>query len=78
MINGFSVDSDNRLFRIVPGFVGKSLCDRRQNVRTTLAVILRGRAQCVVPGVSAAVAISAWSGRVLAVGVRKLLRGLNV
>jgi len=33
---------------------------------------LRGRARCVVPCVSAAVAIAAWLGRALAVGVRKL------
>ena len=39
---------------------------------------LRGCARCVVPGVSAAVAIATWLGRALAVGVRKLLGGLNV
>ena len=38
---------------------------------------LRGRARCVVPGVSAALAIAAWLGRALAVGVRKLLRKLD-
>jgi len=32
----------------------------------------------MVPGVSAAVAIAAWLGRALAVGVRKLLGGLDV
>jgi len=39
---------------------------------------LRGRARCVVSGVSAAVAIAAWLGRALAVGVRKLLGGIEV
>jgi len=39
---------------------------------------LRGRARCVVPGVSAAVAIAAWLGRALAVGVRTPLGGLDV
>jgi len=39
---------------------------------------LRGRARCVVPGVSAAVAIATWLGRALAVGARKLLGGLDV
>ena len=39
---------------------------------------LQGRARCVVPGVSAAVAIAAWLGRALAVGVRILLGGLDV
>jgi len=39
---------------------------------------LRGRARCVVPGVSAAVAIAAWLARALAVGVRTLLDGLDV
>jgi len=38
----------------------------------------RGRAGCVVPGVSAAVAIAAWLGRALAVGLRKLVGGLEV
>jgi len=39
---------------------------------------LRGCARCVVPGVSAAVATAAWLGRAFAVGVRKLLGGLDV
>jgi len=39
---------------------------------------LRGRAQCMVPGVSAAVAIAAWLGHALAVGVRTLSGGLDV
>ena len=39
---------------------------------------LRGRAWCVVPGLSAAVAIAAWLGRALAVGVRRLLGWLDV
>jgi len=36
--------------------------------------------RCVVPGVSAAVAVAvaAWLGRALAVGARKLLGGLDV
>jgi len=39
---------------------------------------LGGRARCVFPRVSAAVAIAAWLGRALAVGVRKPLGGLDV
>jgi len=39
---------------------------------------LRGRARCVVPDVSADVAIAAWLGRALAVVVRKLMGGLDV
>jgi len=39
---------------------------------------LRGRARCVAPGVSAAVAIAAWLGRALAVGVRNILGGVDV
>jgi len=38
---------------------------------------LRGRARCVLSGTSAAVAIAAWLGRALAVGVRKILGGLD-
>jgi len=39
---------------------------------------LRGRARCVAPRASADVASAAWSGRALAVGVKKDLGGLDV
>jgi len=39
---------------------------------------LRGRARCVALRASADVASAAWSGRALAVGVKKYLGGLDV
>jgi len=83
----------SEFFRISWVDLGYIPGDRRQNlkrislrhlskVNLLLALTcekgLRGRARCVVPGVSAAVAIAAWLGRALAVGVRKLLHGLDV
>jgi len=37
MNGGFSFDSANRVFRVLPGFMGKSLVEVQQNVTTKLA-----------------------------------------
>jgi len=51
---------------------------RAATTSTPLPHWLRGRARCVAPRASADVASAAWSGRALAVGVKKDLGGLDV